>query len=263
METAIQTVMPRQNDQIGLVTTALRRVLGDALLAVSLHGSAVSGRLRPQSDIDLLAIVDQAMTDEQRADLLRDLLRMSARHPAVPDGPRCLEVLVFLLSDLSENDVPARAEFVYGEWLREAFEAGEPPTPTRDPEYTLVLAQARRDAVSLIGPCPAALLPEMSPQHVRRAMGETLPMVLRGLRGDERNVLLTLARMWRTARTGAFVTKDAAAAWAIPRMPVRDAAILDDARRAYLGEIIDDWDGRGDETQRLAEYLRRRIVEWL
>ncbi|WP_346659677.1 aminoglycoside adenylyltransferase domain-containing protein [Bradyrhizobium sp. 142] len=43
--------------------------------------------------------------------------------------------------------------------------------------------------------------------------------------------------MSRTAKTGEFVTKDVAAAWAIPQMPDRYAAILDYARRAYLARI--------------------------
>ena len=256
----MQASKPEQTDQMRAVTAALRRVLGDALLAVYLHGSAVSGKLQPQSDIDLLAIVDRAMSDDQRNDLLRTLLRISARHPAAPGGPRCIEVMVFVLSHLSENGFPARAEFTYGEWLRDEFEAGAMPMPTCDPEYTLVLAQARQEAVSLIGQCAFELLPEISPKHVRQAMGDALPALLRGLRGDERNVLLTLARMWRTAGTGAFVTKDAAAAWAIPQVPDRDAATLDYARRAYLGEIIDEWGTRWDDTQRLAEYLRERVT---
>ena len=254
---------PDQTDQMLAATAALRGVLRDTLFAVYLHGSAVSGQLRPLSDIDLLAVVDRGMTDDQRHDLLMALLRISGRHPAAPEGPRCVEVMVFLLSDLFEGGFPLRAEFTYGEWLRDVFEAGEAPMPTRDPEYTLVVAQARQEAIPLFGPCASELLPEISLKDVRQAMRDALPALLDGLQGDERNVLLTLARMWRTARTGEFVTKDAAAAWAIQQMPDRDAAILDYARRAYLGEIIDAWEGRSGDTQRLAENLRARVTELL
>lgn len=252
---------PEQTDQMRAAKAALKGVLGRALIAVYLHGSAVSGKLRPQSDIDLLAVVDRNMTDDQRDDLLTALLRISARHPAARGGPRCIEVMVFLLSDLSENGFPPRAEFTYGEWLRDEFEAGEIPMPTRDPEYTLVLAQARQEAIPLVGQCASELLPGIPLEHVRQAMGEALPALLHGLQGDERNVLLTLARMWHTASTGEFVTKNAAAAWAIPQISDQDAATLDYARRAYLGEIIDEWGSRGCDTQRLAEHLRERVIE--
>jgi hypothetical protein len=67
-----------------------------------------------------------------------------------------------------------------------------------------------------------------------------LPSLLDNLIGDERNVLLTLARMWRTA-TGEFVTKDAAAEWAISRLPEQIAEVLICARDAYLGRTKDAW----------------------
>lgn len=224
---------------------------------------AVSGKLRPQSDIDLLAVIDRGITNDQRNDLLTALIRISGRHPAAPGGPRCIEIIIFCLSDLSENCFPTRAEFTYGEWLRDALEAGEMPMPTRDPEYTLVLAQASQHAIPLIGQCASELLPEIPLGRVRQAMHDALPALLHGLLGDERNVLLTLARMWRTAKTGEFVTKDVAAAWAIPQMPDRYAAILDYARRAHLGEIIDEWDSRCNDAKILAGHLRERVIELL
>ena len=135
---------PHQDEQIRSTLALLRRVLGDALLGAYLHGSAVSGGLRPQSDIDLLAVVDAALAASQRKALLMDLLRLSGRHPAAAGAPRCLEVMVFCKADLAGGDYPAQAEFLYGEWLRSAFEAGEIPIPERDPEYSLIIAQARQ-----------------------------------------------------------------------------------------------------------------------
>ncbi|MBL3586611.1 DUF4111 domain-containing protein [Rhodovulum sulfidophilum] len=206
---------PHQNEQIGSALGILRRRLGDALLAVYLHGSAVSGGLRPQSDIDLLAVVGSGLTESQRNGLLTELLCLSGRHPAVPGGLRGLEVMVFCRSDLARGNYPARAEFVYGEWLREAFEAGESPMPERDPEYSLVLAQARQEAIALCGPPRNEVPPEVPPEHVRQAMRDALPDLLDGLHGDARNVLLTLARM--TARTFKVSIENAEA---VIRMPL-------------------------------------------
>lgn len=238
-------------------------IFGDALLGVYLHGSAASGGLRPQSDIDLLAVTAREMTGAEREKLLAAMLRISGRHPAAPGNPRCVELVVFHRAELAAPGYPPRAAFVYGEWLRDAFEAGEKAASSADPEYTLVLAQARRDAVRLLGPPAGDLLPEISGAQVRQAMGDALPALIGGLRSDERNVLLTLARMWRTASDGGFATKDAAAGWAMQRLGDRDRATLDHARKAYLGEIADDWDGRQAEAQALAEELRQRVVALL
>ena len=209
----------------------------DALLAVYLHGSAVTGGLRPQSDIDLLVVIDRPMTEALRKSLLTALLRISGPYPASPGGPRCIEVMLFQKSELAARRFPARADFVYGEWLRETFDAGEIPMPVSDPEVTLVLAQARQEARPLFGPVATELLPEIPVDHVRRAMRDALPALLGGLPGDERNVLLTLARMWQTATNGTFVTKDAAAIWAMPQLPKPLSEVLAYACEAYLGRV--------------------------
>lgn len=241
----------------------LRSVLGEALLAVYLHGSAVAGGLRPHSDIDLLAVVDRPLTPAQRRDLLSALLRISGRYPAPPGGPRCLEVMVFVKSEIEAPDYPARAEFTYGEWLRDTFSAGEVPMPVRDPEHTLVLAQAKGEARALLGPEAAALLPEVPMAEVRRAMLDLLPRLREGLEGDERNVLLTLARMWRTAATGEFVTKDAAATWVAAHLTGEAAATLALAREAYLSRVTDDWAGQQSAARRTADVLSQRVAELL
>ncbi len=244
--------------QAGAALAALRGVLGGALRAVWLHGSAAAGGLRPGSDLDLMAVTGRPMEAGQRQGLLAALLRLSAPHPAPPGGPRCLEVVVFLRENLS-GPPPHRAEFTYGEWLRAGFEAGEVPQAGRDPENTLLLAQARLASRPLLGPPAAALIPEIPPAQIRAAMLATLPALLEGLEGDTRNTLLTLARMWVTTQTGAFVAKDAAAARLIPHLPPREAATLDHARRGYLGEP-DDWAGRQAEARALALLLRDRII---
>lgn len=245
--------------QIAAVTALLRQVLGEGLAAVYLHGSAVGGGLHPQSDLDLLAVTEAVLTDAQRRALLAGLLALSGRHPARPGRPRPVEVTVFCRAALSGAGDP-RAEFVYGEWLRDGFAGGAVPGPVADPDHLLVLAQARLGALPLLGPDPDRLLPAISPRRVRQAMRDALPALMAGLREDQRNTLLTLARMWHTTVTGAFAGKDAAAAWACARLDPPDAALLAAARRAYLGQIRDDWRGREAGVLRLAGTMRDRIA---
>nr|WP_274423885.1 aminoglycoside adenylyltransferase family protein [Chelativorans sp. YIM 93263] len=259
----MQAEISEQIGQARTATEALESILQDALLAVYLHGSAVSRGLRPQSDVDLLAIIDSPLTEKQRRRLLSTLLRISGRHPVQPGGPRCLEVMVLLKADLAALDFPARTEFIYGEWLRDDFEAGQLPKAGVDPENTLILAQARQEAFPLFGPDAKELLPEIPWEHICRAMRDALPALLDGLCGDERNVLLTLARMWRTAATGEFITKDAAATWAARQMPEQESETLIYAREAYLGKIDDDWGNRPTAAQQTAAHLRQRVSELL
>jgi streptomycin 3"-adenylyltransferase len=213
--------------------------------------------------VDLLVVIEQPMTDAMRESLLAALMRISGRHPATLIDPRCIELMVFLRSDLSASAYPARGEFIYGEWLRDAFEAGERPKPVLDPELNLVLAQARQEARALLGRAAAELLPHIPDDQVRRAMRDVLPSLLSNLAGDERNVVLTLARMWRTATTGEFATKDAAADWSVPLLPTHIADVLAATRDAYLGQSRDAWNTHWTEVRQAVEYLHQQTLALL
>lgn len=251
------------NSQLQAALVLVQETLSLDVQAFYLHGSAVAGGLRPQSDLDILAVVDAPLSDEQRQDLIAALLTISAPHPATPGGPRCIELVVCRLADLQRNEHPAKVEFIYGEWLRDAFREGYLSDAAADPEYTLLLAQARQQAQLLWGRDVLADVPATPIEHIRQAMRDGVEPLYEGLRGDERNVLLTLARMWRTGVHGDFVTKEQAAEWAIPRLPAELAKTLEYARLAYIGEVLDRWDTRGKEAERLAQALLGNIKQAL
>lgn len=251
------------DNQIKGAVASISETLQGALLGIYLHGSAVQSQLRPESDIDLLVIVARPLWECERAALTAALLQLSGRHPRRDQEPRCLEVMIFDINGQGVHSNPARTEMVYGEWLREAFENGEKPGPTSDAENTIILAQARVNSFSLLGPEAVQLLPEVSANAIRAAMRNGLSALLTGLHGDERNVLLTLARMWRTSENDDFVSKDAAAMWACPRLPEHEASILEYARQAYLGEIIDSWEDKEAATKSTAAHLREQIIRQL
>lgn len=240
-------------------TRALQLIFGTDLVAVYLYGSAATGSLRPNSDVDVLAIVGRLTTSEARRAVGRELLRISGPYPPVSGEPRPLEVSIFDQQLLANFRHPVRGEFVYGEWLRQAFEAGEEPQPTINPDFTLLFAQVRQEGIALFGvPAPLAL-PLVDAEDVRRAIQDSLPDLLGYLEGDERNVILTLARMWFTMSTGHFASKDIAADWAARQVEPGIASTLLRARDGYVGSIADEWHSGRLETRRAAEYLGNRV----
>lgn len=87
----------------------------------------------------------------------------------------------------------------------------------------------------LFGPPPARLLDPVPHDDLRRAIVAGVPELLADLASDTRNVLLTLARVWTTLATGTVTSKDAAASWALGRLPDRHRPVLARARSLYLG----------------------------
>jgi len=53
--------------------------------------------------------------------------------------------------------------------------------------------------------------------------------------------------------------EDGAANWVIPQLPPEQATWLDHARRAYLGEVADNWEGKEKELASLIDHLKKSI----
>lgn len=256
----IPVLSSAQSEQLLNVVDLLRQTLGADLKGVYLHGSAASSGLRPESDLDVLAVTRRSLKDDQRRVLLDGLLHLSPALPGVPEGPRRLEVIVVVAGPNVAVSNPRQTDFLYGEWLRKDFSLGILPMPHNSAGMILLLAQARETALPMHGDSLSVQLPAIPPETIRAALLETAPQLMSGLVGDERNVLLTLARMWWTAATGTFVSKDLAAAWAMARLTGEARAVLDLAMRAYLGQVQDHWESRRQATRQTAEVLVLRTA---
>jgi len=240
------------------VLTIIKEVLEDQLVGVYLYGSAVTGGLRVKSDVDILVLTNCGLSVATRSKLSKQLMRISGR-PGESTGIRPLEITVVNQKDVVPWHFPPRFEFMYGEWLRAQFEKGEIPGATVDPDLALLLAQAERNSITLFGAGVEEALEPIPWIDIQRAMRDSLPGLIASVQGDERNVILTLARMWYTASTSEFSSKYDAADWAIPQLPEEHAAILDQARKAYLGEFVDNWEGKEKELTSLVEHLKASI----
>ncbi len=212
--------------------------------------------------MDVLVILNQPMSEQDRSDLAERLLALSGRVGSV-DESRPLEVTVVSCAEVVPWRYPPRKEFIYGEWLREEFEQGQIPQPADDPDLAIILSQVRQSSIALAGEEASKILAPVPELDVRRAMKDSLPGLIANLKGDERNVILTLARMWVTAATGEFMAKDEAAQWVIPHLPKEQAALIELAEKAYRGECSDKWENLETELVVLVERMKKDIEIYL
>jgi predicted nucleotidyltransferase len=230
------------------------------VLGLYLFGSSVEGGLRPESDIDLLVLTERSLTVPERQGLVDFLLRYSGRRATVaPDRP--MELTSLVLGDVVPWSYPPVCDFLYGEWLREEFVDGRVPQRHVNPDLAVLLTSVRGHAKCLQGPSPAEILEPVSTQDLHRCMHDSLDTLLNGLAGDERNVLLTLARMLVTFDTGRLVPKDEAARQVIHGLQEPSRSVLSLAADGYLGRQCDDWSEHQEEAVRTAQHLARRIRE--
>jgi predicted nucleotidyltransferase len=250
------------DDPVATQTEAVVGVLDVALparqvLAVARYGSAVTGGLRPDSDLDLFGVLARRLTDDEKRALVTGLVPISSRAER-PASWRPVELTLVVHDEVRPWRYPPRFEFQYGEWLREDLVGGNlAPWPALNPDVALLLAMVRARCVAVRGAHPAELFDPVPQQDLVRAIVDELPSLMADLESDTRNVLLTLARMWITVATGEITSKDAAAAWALERLPAA-RLVLERARAGYLGVVDDRWDD-ASAVRSAAEAMRDRI----
>lgn len=246
-------------DQINQAVSLLQELFPQELTGIYLYGSAVLDGLRPESDIDILVIIDRPLTQSLRARLTQELLCLSGRPRS---DRRPIELSVVNRHAIDPWRFPPRFEYMFGEWLRTDMENGTVPQPFSDPDNVLILWQARLHAIPLTSQSPAIdkLIAPIPFEEIRRAIRGALPNVLSSYKGDERNVLLTLSRMWYTLDTGKFASKDQATLWAEGKVPAEHASLLHLARDAYLGNTSDRWDDQEDNVLCLLAFMRRAVM---
>jgi streptomycin 3"-adenylyltransferase len=239
--------------QLSQAQAVLERHLAGNLQAIHLFGSAVDGGLKPHSDIDLMVTVSNALTDPVRRSLMMDLLSVSAAVGA--DGPwRPLEVTLVVRSEVVPWRYPPLRELQFGEWLRAELQAGIIPPAVPDHDLAILLTKVRQHSVCVAGPPAAELFNPVPEADFSQALLDTVAQWNDepDWQGDERNVVLALARIWFSAVTGEIAPKDVAAAWALERLPDEYRPVLAMARAAYLGGVEDGLAHRGTWVLRAA-----------
>lgn len=252
---SVTSIPPLAKNAVNVAQELIERIEG-----AYLFGSAVVGGLHADSDIDILIAVKQKLSLEIRKELVDRLMDISGKI-GNPKSIRPLELTIVDLNEITPWQYPPKSEFVYGEWMREQFENNLVPDQKTDPDLTIILSNIRQNNIAIIGPHARHLFEAIPQRDLNRAIIESLPDLLDNIKGDERNVLLTLSRMWITVSTGKVVPKDIAADWVTNRLLDYLKPLMITARKAYLGEISDSWSGREKEVTLLIKYMRQKIED--
>lgn len=248
--------MSQLDDVLELVIEVLGR---EAILGAYPHGSAVLGRLRPHSDLDILVVLTRPTTEAERRAITDGLLGISGRGRRAPED-RSVELTMVVLDEVRPWRYPPMSEYLYGDWLRAEYERGVTPGPAQSPDLAPLLTMVLLGGRAIVGPPPAELLDAVPAEDLRRAVVAGIPGLLADLEGDEANVLLTFARIWSTLATGEIRAKDAAANWALERLPAEHRPTLERARDVYLGIADDDLAGNRSAVRAAVAWIERAAV---
>jgi streptomycin 3"-adenylyltransferase len=241
-------------EQIAHVVETLREVLGENLIGAYLHGSAVLGGLRAQSDVDVLAVSNRQTTPDEKRRIVGRLLALSGTDSAAAP-PRPVELTLVIWSEIRPWRYPPTMDFQYGEWWREEFERGElePWGSRTNPDLAQLVTMVLLGGAALIGPSPHQVFDPVPDEDFIDALVADIGALMDDLDSDTRNVVLTLARIWSGVVTGAIQSKDGAAEWALPRLAPEHRVVLARARGNYLGTEEERWDDLQGRIRPFAE----------
>jgi predicted nucleotidyltransferase len=231
----------------------VREVLDDDVVGAYLHGSAVLGGLRPKSDLDVMVVSRRGMSPERKRRLIERLLEVSLR-------PRPVEVTIVVADEIRPWRYPPAMEFQFGDWWRREFERGEmEPWTSPSPDLAVVIRMVVLGDAPLSGPPAAEVFDPVPRADFVDALVHGIDGLLAELGSDTRNVVLTLARIWSGIETDQILSKDAAAQWALLRLPEHLRPVLAHARDVYLGRGEDRWGDFGPVIRAYAEFLVMEI----
>lgn len=225
------------------------QVLGGSLLSVILHGSLTFGDYVPgHSDIDLLAIVDHALSDSAIASLTRAVTAERARAPAPVD----LRFVTRAVATAPPESPPLEL------YIR--LTASAPPDVEArriEPDLIVELSICRQHGRALSGAAPEELIGAVPPEWVLSVGDEQLAR-WQSLTDDAPYaalMVLTACRIWRFSEERIHCSKSAAAMWALTRDPSLQA--IRDALRQRVGDPVPV---EPAEIARLLELVRGRIA---
>lgn len=244
-------------EQIDAAIKVLKGHIPD-LLAIHLYGSAIDGGLKPSSDIDLLVTLQRSLEEDTRKNLLRDLLTVSAP-PKTNNNLRALEITAIVYEEIRPWRYPPKRELQFGEWLRNDLQKGIFDLPTLDHDLAILLTKVRQNSIALWGPEAVTMFDPVPQKDFFQAMNKTLTLwnTPEDWKGDERNVVLTLARIWFSAATGNIASKDEAATWVLQRLPPEHQNILKSAQADYLGKEKENLTSQEQELKAFINFAKK------
>lgn len=238
------------------VAGVLHQELGNGLLGVYLHGSAVLGGFEAtRSDVDVLAVSEGRTSGEARRRIAERLSTAALPCPGVG--------LEFgLISGASLEPITRAPTFELDLWSpvggTDRFTDGEGHPGGTD--YPMHVAVCRGHGLAVFGPPPAAVFPEVPRAWLLEAFAGDLAWA------EERELwsygVLNACRGLRYLEDGVLCSKLEGAVWAREGARVEDASAIDAAMARQRGADVDGPDpGRAVSfVSGVREALRREAV---
>jgi hypothetical protein len=251
------TPYPDVNDILAMVSENLKEIFGDQLVGVYLTGSLTYGDFdRGSSDIDLLVVVHEPLSQEQGQRVKNMHARIAEEYPKWAKRIECSYITNDMLHSIEPPKTPR--PYVNGGQMWESASYGH--------EWLVNLYALYVCGIALVGPDPKELIDyPIDIKAVRRASKndlhqewEPLLKYSSSLQKDshlQTYVIMTLCRILHRAKKDNVVSKRVAASWVKKTYGSSWIDLIEKAERWQHGQEMDTV----DELLKFIEFILQEV----
>jgi len=201
------------NEILDLLFTNTKAILQDRLVGMYLHGSLANGGFDEHSDIDVIFVTTNDVSDEI-------FPALSAMHTEIAktDSPWAIQLEVAYIPQTALGRFDR--SILYPHLDRGNGEVLHKIAPESD--WPILCHILRERGITILGPKPKTLINPVSPNDLRQAVMEGVPIWFAPIianpseinkRGYQSFFVLSICRMLYTLKYGEILSKYAAAEW--------------------------------------------------
>ena len=235
------------NEILNLFLSKLQNVLGDQFIGMYLFGSLANGDFDEHSDIDVLIVTDGNISEEAFA-ALKEMHKTINRL----DSPWAIQI------EASYIPRTALRRFDPADNLHPHIDRGDNEVlhkMSHESDWIVQRHILRERGIVIKGPNLRSLIDPVSPDELRRAVIDVLPLWIKPIledpslikkRGYQSYCVLTLCRISYTLRHGEILSKPKAAKWALEHMNPKWKPLIE---RALIGRQNSNLDAAPEDIK--------------
>lgn len=248
------TPHPDVNEILARLLAGAKAILSGQFVGMYLFGSLANGGFDQNSDIDILIVVEEELSQDSFSALY-------AMHEKIAkvDSPWAYQLEVSYIPKEAlrrfdpSNNLHPHLDRDRGERLHIA---------SHDSDWVIQRHILRERGLIVAGPDPKTLIDPVSPQDLKRAVSDIMNTWIKGFlddprilgnRGYQAYTVLTLCRILHTYEHGTIVSKPVAAEWAKRALPPEWSPLVE---RAWLGRRNPGVESDPKDLNRTLDFIR-------
>ena len=232
-------------------------VLKGKLTGIYVHGSIAFGCFnRDKSDIDFLVVVKEALTQQEKEEIIRLLLQLDEHCP-----PKGMEMSVVQEKVCMPFHYPTPYELHYSNAHREKYIADLPGycemMHGTDKDLAAHITVTRTVGLTLWGKPVQEVFGEVPKADYIDSILFDVENAEKGIQGDPVYYVLNLCRVCGYLEENIVMSKKQGGEWGMNGLPGEYRKLLQSALKCYEGSDILETDA--EKLKRFAEYMKKRI----